>query len=177
MSYTVTREPLGVVITGSIPVTALVALMKDWHNEGLSVIDSGVASSIGASMVVTSPEGSTAWRAEIAARNSHLDAEARWLGGTDRGMSSETIFRALASEHAGRSLASVRSRPYDDDDFGRCHRLIEAMPGWRERLDEVATKFPEWSGLVAAWPELTALHVARDHHRVYRRITEIGGAP
>ena len=48
----------------------------------------------------------------------------------------------------------------DPDDFGRCHRLLERCPSFRARLGEVAEKFSAWRGLVAAWPELTALYLA-----------------
>lgn len=49
--------------------------------------------------------------------------------------------------------------PYDPDDFGRCHRLLDRFPAWRLRLGEVPAVYPAWTPLVPAWDELTALYV------------------
>lgn len=80
-----------------------------------------------------------------------------WLINGDTGISSETIWSVMMSRRIEKSYwrADV---PQDPDDFGRCYRLLKVMPSWRERLPEVATKYPAWKPLVGAWDELTALY-------------------
>ena len=85
------------------------------------------------------------------------DPELAWFFGPDAGTSSLTIFSVL-SKHRDRLPADFRPDiPHDPDDFGRCHRLLETVPGWRAQLSEVAGKYPKWAPLVDAWDELTAL--------------------
>lgn len=101
--------------------------------------------------------------------------EARWLASGDTGTSSLTIWAVMT----GWSMPDGRdpSIPHDPDDFGRCHRLLEAFPQWRGRLPEVAAKHPEWTGLVAAWDELTALYIEElptgRAPRCYARMREV----
>jgi len=96
---------------------------------------------------VLSSVGDTA-KKKAAAWASPLD----WILGDDTGTSSRTIWGVMMG--AKNSDPSV---PYDPADFGRCYRLLEAFPEWRERLPEVAKAFPAWRGLVGAWDEMTAL--------------------
>lgn len=83
--------------------------------------------------------------------------EGRWLAGGDTGTSSITIWSVMM----GVSMPNARRPgvPRDSDDFGRCHRLLEAFPAWRARLPEAVDRYPEWSGLVSAWDELTTLYL------------------
>lgn len=100
-----------------------------------------------------------------------------WLASGDTGISSETIWGVMM----GRDMASAarfgNSPPYDPDDFGRCHRLLESMPGWRPRLAEVAEKFPAWKMIVKAWDELDALYLTErpggSCPRLYARMQEL----
>jgi hypothetical protein len=81
-----------------------------------------------------------------------------WLAGGDTGISSKTIWSVMT----GRAFDDARwhpSIPHDPSDFGRCHRLLEQFPTWRERLGEVAAQHRSWTKLVEAWDELTALYV------------------
>jgi len=80
-----------------------------------------------------------------------------WLASEDTGASSRTICHVLSGEPClSRSGAGY---PLDPDDFGRCHRLLELFPAWRERLDEVATRYPGWAPLVREWDALEAMFV------------------
>jgi hypothetical protein len=69
--------------------------------------------------------------------------------------------------------------PHDPADFGRCHRLLELFPKWRERLPTVAAIHPAWSALIANWDELTALYLEElaegtgYAHRTYDRMKEL----
>jgi len=115
--------------------------------------------------VAVAPNGAafSAWQREIDAAVEKIeDPQQRWWQGTDTGMSSMTIFAALASE-AWKSQARLEIRggsvPLDAGDFGRCARLVGSVPGWRERLPEVEAAYPqltEWKAIIARWDELVA---------------------
>lgn len=182
-SYTVTTHEHGYSVEGLIPAGELASLCKVWRKQGFIVLDAGIAAAIGSIVVVTSLDGGKKWRAKVnaAAAKASPDAARRWLRGTDTGMSSLTLFCALAE---GDVLAEARSKmrfspsiPYDPDDFGRCHRLLEAVPEWRGRLHEVAAKHQQWAKLVEAWPELTALYLEElptgRAPRLYARMNEL----
>lgn len=97
-----------------------------------------------------------------------------WLIGRDTGVSSKTLFAALAGV-ADRARPSCHyDVPYDADDFGRCVRLLEAVPAWRPRLPEVAEMFPAWRPLVRDWDALTEAYNIHDRRReVSMRIQEL----
>lgn len=82
-----------------------------------------------------------------------MSVELDWIVGNDTGTSSQTIWAVLMG-----ATPRHRSTPSDPSDFGRCYRLLKLMPAWRARLSEVATRYPEWSALVAHWDELTTLY-------------------
>lgn len=76
-----------------------------------------------------------------------------WLLGDDTGSSSKTLLAVMTGvNYEGASL------PWDNDDFGRCYRLLKRFPEWRVRLPEVAQQYPEWGPMVAAWDELTTMY-------------------
>ena len=68
------------------------------------------------------------------------------MASDDCGLSSMTIAWVMAGAACDRP-----STPLDDDDFGRCHRLLERFPQFRGRLDEVADAHPQWRPIVADW--------------------------
>lgn len=88
-----------------------------------------------------------------------------WLEHGERGVSSETIFARLGkgNEHplsecrfSYRHMTSW-SHPLDPDDFKRCHKLLEIIPEWRSRLDELKTIGVPWPALVDNWDRLTEM--------------------
>jgi hypothetical protein len=96
-------------------------------------------------------EGSEALalRAEVAA----LKAAARydaWLLSGDTGMSSKAIF------HFMRLGAKGGWTPSDPSDLGRCLRLLERFPEWRERMPEMANCSPKWARMMPYWDVLEA---------------------
>lgn len=108
---------------------------------------------------VGNPSKLAKWRKEIADGNAHLYPEAQWWLGSDVGLASSAIFAVFSTVHrmAARDY-SGGAVPRDSDDFGRCTRLLALFPGWRARLSEVATAYPEtkWPALVARWSHLEA---------------------
>jgi hypothetical protein len=77
-----------------------------------------------------------------------------WLLSDDTGTSSETICMVMTGSRGNHYLGSP---PSDNDDFGRCYRLLRLFPQWRSRLPEVAQRFPAWGPMVGAWGELETL--------------------
>lgn len=79
------------------------------------------------------------------------------------GISSQTIWAVLngvtteGPRICTHSLHESYDVPHDPSDFGRCLDLLESVPGWRERLGEVAAVFPKWAPMVREWPRLEAL--------------------
>lgn len=79
----------------------------------------------------------------------------KWMEGPDTGASSLTLCRALAH---GRGVVHQRiDVPHDASDFGRCYRLLKAIPGWRERIGEVR-HLAGWASLVDHWDALERLY-------------------
>lgn len=85
-----------------------------------------------------------------------------WIAGRDTGVSSKTIWCVMT----GTTCLSPGT-PADDDDFGRCYRLLKAFPAWRARLGEMAAAYRSWVPLVPLWPELERLHEAGQPRAVY----------
>jgi hypothetical protein len=82
-----------------------------------------------------------------------------WLASDDTGMSSRAMAGRLAPLIGERAPASwITDHPHDPADFGRCVRLLEAVPGLREHLPAMADVSPVWGRLVAVWGELEALY-------------------
>lgn len=94
-------------------------------------------------------EGSEALalRAEVAALKAaaHYDA---WLVSGDTGMSSKAIFDFMRTGTKGGWT------PSDPSDLGRCLRLLERFPEWRERMPEMANCSPKWARMMPYWDAL-----------------------
>lgn len=75
-----------------------------------------------------------------------------WIVGSDSGMSSKAIWAHMM----GVKPRDGWCHPHDPADFGRCARLLELMPEWRDRLPEMVELSQEWRALVARWDEIHA---------------------
>lgn len=78
---------------------------------------------------------------------------AEWLVSGDTGQSSITILAWMNGARSGHIYY-----PLDPDDLGRCIRLINLVPEYREQLPDMAKASPEWEALVNHWDELEALY-------------------
>jgi hypothetical protein len=88
-----------------------------------------------------------------------------WLRSDDTGLSSQYMAHVLAPLAGAGTAPDPSDRfwrnpsPLDPDDFGRCYRLLKAVPGLRAHLPALATGHgAEWTGLVAVWDELERLY-------------------
>lgn len=78
-----------------------------------------------------------------------------WLTGGDTGISSE----AMVSRNFNLPLKGYSNAwgyPSDGDDFGRCYRLLKAVP--EIRVEKMTGFNRIWDDLVAVWPELSAMY-------------------
>lgn len=80
----------------------------------------------------------------------------QWLLSRDTGVSSKAIVAQL-SNIVLESPFSM-DHPHDPADLGRCIRLLEAIPEFRERLDEMKQVSLIWAALVDHWDELETLY-------------------
>jgi hypothetical protein len=75
-----------------------------------------------------------------------------WLASDDVGMSSKYMASVLGG------FACQYAHPHDLDDFGRCSRLLVAVPEFRDRIDEMRDKSQTWSRLVDVWESVEILN-------------------
>lgn len=136
-----------------VPMSLLLAMMKQWtENHAGCPVDPAI--------VANEQE---CW--EVQFRD-----PGRWISGTDRGLSSMTIWYAIMN-----GLPYVEaSLPRDPGDFGRCLRLVDAF-AWTARLGEVVALHPDWKVLVDRWDEVAALF--REEVPQYRQYGHEGTAP
>ena len=150
---------------GAIPLAAIHE-MTPLFPDG-SVIDPGICHHLKESghpetiVCVATPEGQSLWRNEIEAEMQHFEPQERWWRGVDVGASAACIFSVFCHPHLKGRADEVGKRgptPQDADDLGRCIRLLNIFPQWREEMQKVAAAFPDgaWPALVAKWHELEA---------------------
>jgi hypothetical protein len=172
---TITVEPDALIIEGAVPVTLFKHIGDAAGEMGLDQIAPGIAQAIGASFVLTCAAGSERLRQQIAQKNRHLDPLRAWLAGCDTGISSRTIVMAIC----GRHVCEERTPhpPLDPSDFGRCYRLLQAVPELRPQFGKVAEVFPVWAPLVREWGALEALYLEESPRKtapkLYARMQEL----
>ena len=100
-----------------------------------------------------------------------------WITGHDTGTSSKAIYRHMMGYT--RERATFGTHPHDPADFGRCYRLLQIAPNWRNRIGEMAEYSKAWASLAGAWDELTAMYEAvvesgaKDARALYDRMHEL----
>lgn len=102
-----------------------------------------------------------------------------WISNGETGISSKTIWSVMmrtAEPHSKDAWGRYRY-PLDPSDFRRCRLLLDLIPEWRERLQEVADMFPTWQGLVDNWGELDALYdeeaAQNNAPKLYKRMQDL----
>ena len=80
-----------------------------------------------------------------------------WLNSDDTGISSLWMAAVLSGG------TSTYGHPRDVDDFCRCMRLLEAVPEFASRLDELRGRSDEWDALLDRWGAITDRIIARDY--------------
>lgn len=90
-----------------------------------------------------------------------------WLLNGDTGASSRAIVEQMLNPKPG----SYLNHPRDYGDFDRCIKLLELLPEFAERIDEMSAVSPEWAAIVAHWDYLTESY--RRKESLQDRIREI----
>ena len=82
-----------------------------------------------------------------------------WIIGKDTGLSSQTLWAVIMKLNESQLPDYCPSIPYDTDDFGRCHRLLEICdPETRVHvINGVAKEYPIWEPFSKNWNTLTEL--------------------
>ncbi|MBJ7550765.1 hypothetical protein [Marinomonas ostreistagni] len=93
----------------------------------------------------------------------------KWLLSGDTGTSSKAIVSQMTGIEAEDSFSDY---PRDTSDFGRCYRLMKAVPEFRFRISEMASRSERWAALVACWDELDRLYET-DKDACYKKIKEV----
>lgn len=60
----------------------------------------------------------------------------------------------------------------DADDFGRCHRLLIAVPEFREKLEMMRDKSSQWQALLDCWGAITERIIAKDYRTANKYVME-----
>lgn len=77
-----------------------------------------------------------------------------WFMSCDTGISSKTIAAVMCG--ADPNEFYWNSPPADPSDLGRCLRLLERFPEWKERIPEMAKASEHWARVVPHWDEVSA---------------------
>jgi hypothetical protein len=59
------RRPHGIAVYGPVRVSALSDLSRGWQAQGYTIADAAIVAHLGATLAVTTAEGSRAWREEL----------------------------------------------------------------------------------------------------------------
>lgn len=94
--------------------------------------------------------------------DAEFKAVAVWALTGRTGMSS----KAIAAHLLG--LECDGSYPHDGGDFGRCEKLLEAVPSFRERLTEMTSVNKYWAAIAPRWGEIRS---ASDKYEKIKSIT------
>jgi len=77
-----------------------------------------------------------------------MDRAMKWMLSGDTGLSSEAIAKHMLYGECDGSF------PWDPSDIGRCFRLIEAVPEWGGRINEMGKYNKQWQRLADHWEEI-----------------------
>lgn len=177
LGYRIDVDELAIIVRGKMPVDDFRLIEKLSRSYGFDVIDTGLSTPLNAAFVLTNEKNAEKLRNQIDEKNARLDSEDAWIRGYDTGISSKVIFSVMTSRGVGYTSTRGNNHPYDPDDFGRCYRLLEKFPEWRERLHEVKEQSPQWSVLIDHWDELETLYLeekpAGKAPKLYKRMKEL----
>jgi hypothetical protein len=82
---------------------------------------------------------------------------AKWLASDDTGMSSKFMAAVLGG------IGGKYAHPWDSGDFGRCVRLLDAVPEFRERIAMMRQHGPQWNSLLDCWDQAENAYRSKDY--------------
>jgi len=119
----------------------------------------------------------TGWAGALAKRLQDVAALGQWFVGSDTGMSSQTMAAIFLGATAGNGVRFCY--PRDPADFGRCWRLVEAVPAIRDAFPVMRQVYPALTPFIDHWDELSALYLAAIESKtgkapaLYQRMNEL----
>jgi hypothetical protein len=86
-----------------------------------------------------------------------------WLSSDDTGASSLYMASVLTGQ-----FTAENHYPRDPADFGRCLRLVEAVPELESKIRDMSQHGKEWAVVAANWDEWAELYRQDEGERLYR---------
>lgn len=93
---------------------------------------------------------------------------AKWLASDDTGMSSKFMAAVLGG------IGGKYAYPHDSKDFGRCVRLLDAVPEFRERMEMLRTHGKQWGNLLDCWDKAENAYRDEDFQGCGNLVREAG---
>lgn len=88
-----------------------------------------------------------------------------WLASDDTGASSKYMASILSGQ-----FSVSHNYPWDPSDFGRCIRLLEAVPELESELHKMKACSPQWAAVVDNWDKWSELYKARNSNKLYQEM-------
>lgn len=88
-----------------------------------------------------------------------------WLASDDTGASSKYMASILSGQ-----FSVSHNYPWDPSDFGRCIRLLEAVPELESELHKMKACSPQWSAVVDNWDKWSELYKDRNSNKLYQEM-------
>ncbi len=88
---------------------------------------------------------------------------AAWLASDDTGLSSKFMASVLTGE-----FKAENHYPRDPADFGRCLRLVNAVPGLAENIGDMSQHGRHWAVVADHWDEWVEIYRSKDFTRLQR---------
>ena len=103
------------------------------------------------------------WTEPIADQSKSVKDRAMWwIANGECGMSSKTMWNCFMDNKDFQI-----NHPYDPADFGRCWKLLDAIPEWKSKLYKLKPLSEAWNNLVENWDELTLFYEKKNFKDMY----------
>ena len=103
-----------------------------------------------------------------------MEKREAWLKSGKCGLSSHTMYLWFTDTKCTEcDIIHQTSHPHDWDDFGRCFGLLEYIPEWKDRLDELRQISPIWNKLIDNWTILSNLYEQKQYLEINQLIDSI----
>ena len=88
-----------------------------------------------------------------------------WLASDDVGMSSKFMASVLSGQ-----FEAEFAIPYDPADFGRCVRMIKAVPELEQHFDKMLEHGPTWKAVVGNWASWSKMLEDGQHKELHENM-------
>jgi len=105
--------------------------------------------------------------------NNNFQQAVDWIASGEIGNSSKTLWCFFMD-----ATTYNTNVPYDSGDFGRCYKLLKAVPLWRKELHRAKVISPTWNDLIEVWDKLEKLYEKgqterKFHDKLYNELRKI----